>query len=326
MIYSASLILLCLAVCPWLFVINNNKWLKHVLLMEHGLSYITQVRKALEHLPVHRGMANAFLSGDHSFQEKMNTMQVNIANDITAVDEYMSGYPLPQTLISRWQLIKNNWHSLKTDINSISPNESFERHTVIISDILSLISDSADDMRISAHPDDDLQQIAKTVFNLLPTTIEVIGQSRGIGTGAAAKGTVVTAARIKLQFLYDRLTKTLATTQQSIDICLQGSNSQFDIKQQTVNNSFSDTQLFLNSIAGNMLTNGKPQISAEEYFSIGSKAFDSNIQLFDTISTALGEDLKQRIPQLKNKLRLSVVGSVVVLISSLIIWQQFIFT
>jgi len=326
MIFSTSLALLCLICIPWLIVINKKKSLSHLILMDHGMCYIAHVRKALEHLPQHRGMANAFLNGDQSFKEKMNTMQKIIAEDIVAIDECMTRHPLPITMTSRWQQIKNNWHSLKSDFNSISPNDSFERHTAMITDILSLISDSADDMRINAHPDNDLQKIATTTFNLLPTIIEVTGQARGIGTGAAAKGNVVTAVRIKLQFLHDRLTHTLATTQQTIENCLQGNNAQFDIKQQTTSNSFANTQLFLNSISQNMLVNEKPQISAEEYFSIGSKAFDSNIQLFDAISTALGEDLNHRIPRLKNKLRLSIIFSVIVLFSSLTIWQQLIFT
>lgn len=324
MIFSSTLALLCLITIPWLIVINKKKWLNHMILMNHGMCYIAHVRKALEHLPQHRGMANAVLNGDQNFQTKMNDMQKNIAEDIVAIDECMTRHPLPLTLTSRWQQIKNNWHSLKSDLNSISANDSFERHTAMITDILSLISDCADDMRINAHPDNNLQKIATTTFNLLPTIIEVTGQARGIGTGAAAKGNVVTAVRIKLQFLHDRLTHTLATTRQTIENCLQGNNAQFDIKQQTTSNSFSNTQLFLNSISENMLASEKPQISAEEYFSIGSKAFDSNIQLFDAISTALGEDLNHRIPRLKNNLRVSVICSVIVLISSLIFWQQLI--
>ena len=324
MAFSSILALVCLAIIPWLVVFNKNKWLKHMILIEHGMSYISQVRKILEHLPQHRGMANAFLNGDHSFQEIMNTMQTNISDDINAIDKCMSNQSLPLTLTTRWQQIKNNWHSLKSELNSISANDSFERHTAVIADILTLISDCADDMRINAYPDNDLQQIAKNSFNLLPTIIEIIGQSRGIGAGAAAKGNVVTAARIKLQFLHDRLTKTLATSQQCIETGLQRCNTQFQINQQTVSNSSSNTKIFLEAISENMLSTVKPQISANEYFSIGSKAFDSNIQLFDAINTALREDLKHRIPSLKNRLRLSIIFSVIILISSLTIWQQFI--
>lgn len=324
MILSSSLALLGLITISWLVVINKKKWLNHLILMEHGMVFISHVRKMLEHLPQHRGMANAFLNGDDSFQEKINGMQTNIANDITAIDDCIISYPLPATLTSRWQQIKVNWHSLKTDINSISVNESFERHTEMVTDILSLISDCADDMRISAHPDSDLQQIAKTTFNLLPTMIEVIGQSRGIGAGAAAKGNVVTAIRIKLQFLHDRLIKTSTTTQQTIESCLQSSSSQCQVDRQAISNSFADTNSFIDTISANMLTTGPTHISAEEYFARGSKAFDSNIQLFDMISTALGQDLKQRIPRLKNTLKLLIAGSVIILISSLALWQQFI--
>ena len=324
MTFSASLLLFCLVTLPWLFVINKKKWLDHMILMEHGMCYIAHVRAILEHLPQHRGMANAFLNGDQGFREKMNNMQEIIATDIQAIDDCMSRHPLPRTLTSRWDLIKSNWHNLKNSVNTISPNESFERHSAIVTDILSLISDSADDMRISAHPDNNLQQIAKTTFNLLPATIEVIGQARGIGTGAAAKGIVVTAVRIKLQFLHDRLTKTLSTTQQTINSCLQNAGAQFMVKQQSISNSFANTQNFLSTISENMLTTGPSKISAEEYFSSGSKAFDSNIQLFDAISLALGADLSERIPRQKANLRWMILGSATLLVASLIFWWQFI--
>jgi len=297
----------------------------HAVLMDRGMFYIAEVRKMLGHLPLHRGMANAFLNGDHSFQEKMDDMQKTIAGDMAAVDECMSRHAMPATLISRWQRIKDNWHNLRTNLGSISPNESFEKHSVIIADILSLISDSADDMRINSHPDNDLQKISRTVFNQLPATIEIIGQARGIGAGAAAKGNVVTDVRIKLQFLHGRLTRTLATTRQTIEACLQHSRSQFNIKQQAISDSFSDTQLFLSTLSENMLANGNLHISAEEYFSIGSKAFDSNIQMFDEISAALKEDLQHRIPRLRKNLKLSIAGSIVLLVSLAAIWQQYIF-
>lgn len=324
MIFSASLISVCLVALPWLFVINMKNKLKHLILMDHGMCYINHVERALEHLPQHRGMANAFLNGDQSFQDKMHCMQKRIADDINAIEDCMIRHPLPTTLTSRWEQIKHNWSDLKQDLNNISPNESFERHTAVITDILSLISDSADDMRISAHPEQALQKIAQTAFNLLPTTIEVIGQSRGIGTGAAAKGNVATSVRIKLKFLHDRLSKTLATTQHTIEACLSANSAQFQLQPQALSSSVSNTQHFIDTISSNMLASEKPQVSADEYFAIGSKAFDSNIELFKTLSSTLGDDLSLRIPKLKKQLWLSIAISSLLSLCSVVVWQQYI--
>ncbi len=324
MAFSTTLALFCLILLPWFAVFNKSKHLKHLTMMQHGISYISQVRKILEHLPQHRGMANALLNGDQSFQKKIDTMQRHIADDINTIDTCTANQNTPLTLTTRWQQVKNNWHNLKNDIGSISANDSFERHTTIITDILILISDCADDMHINNHPDSELQKLANTNFNLLPTMIEITGQARGIGAGAAAKGVVITATRIKLQFLHDKLGNTLATTRQVIENGLHANSAQSHINQQAASNSFADTQLFLNSINENLLANQKSKISAAEYFSEGSQAFDSNIKLFDAITAALSEDLKHRIPQQKNKLYLSVATGIILFIFSSIIWQQFI--
>lgn len=324
MIFSVTLILVLIIATLCLWVMQKRQAVEHMLLMEHGLCYLRQVCKILEHLPQHRGMASAFLNGDQGFKAKMLAMQGHIGADIEAIDQCMLGHPLPRTLTLRWEKIKRSWSSLQEEVSNISPNDSFERHTALITEVLNLISDCADDMRISAHPDPDLQNMARTTFNLLPTMIEVTGQARGIGTGAAAQGKVLTPVRIKLQFLHHRLSDTLTVSRQSIDACLNSAAMDSRIESGTISQGFSDTQAFLDTIAQNMLSTGTTQISAEEYFARGSRAFDSNIRLFNAIGKVLDSDLQQRIPRLKSGLKWSGGATTILAMLLLLAWMQLI--
>ena len=80
MIFSASLMFVCLVALPWLLVIHMKNKLKHLVLMGHGMCYINHVERALEHLPQHRGMANAFLNGDQGFQKRRHGQASFIRN------------------------------------------------------------------------------------------------------------------------------------------------------------------------------------------------------------------------------------------------------
>ncbi len=221
MTLTVSLLIVVLITTAWLVAYRQYRRLFHFQLMSHGMSFIHHVRRALGHLPQHRGMANAFLNGDQDFREKMTQMQSEIDHDIDAINDCMTRHPLTPVLLTRWDKIQNGWATLKNEVKTISPTDSFERHSVLISEILYIVSDTSDEMRVSEHPDDEKKRIARTTFELLPTIIETIGQARGIGTGAAAKGTLITAVRIKLEFLLGRLDDSLQSAHATIGDVLQ---------------------------------------------------------------------------------------------------------
>jgi len=296
MLTSALLVVILIMGCG-LCSLHCHQRLIHYRQMAQGLRYINFIEKILEHLPQHRGMANAFLNGDKGFLEKMTEIQQILEQDVKKIDHYNAQHTVHNDLRERWQTIKNGWNTLKNRIQSLSASESFELHSALIGEVLYLISDTADRTNLSNHPDLRVRQIIQITFNLLPPIIENIGQARGIGSGAAARGTLLTAIRIKLEFLHQRLIATASNAYTTIERCIQDSSSQID--RDNIARSQHQTEQFLGTMANRVLGE-KITISASDFFSEGSSAFNSNLTLLGSITTTLDQQANATIPKLKS--------------------------
>lgn len=325
MMLSSALLAAVFIMGAGLFCLRCHQRLDHYQQMANGTRYISHIEKVLEHLPQHRGMANTYLNGDQSFLEKMKGMQQTLEQDINTIDQYHAQHDGHADILNRWQSIKHGWSSLKQEFQSLSAGESFERHSALIGEVLYLISDAADSMQLNNHPEPSLRKIIQTSFNLLPPIIENIGQARGIGSGAAAKGTLLTTIRIKLEFLHQRLGSNSNSTYSTIERCLQ-QNSLSQISREglphegfghNITRTQSQTGDFLKTISTHLLGK-KITISAADYFSEGTAAFNGNLSLLNTITATLEQQITEMIPRLKSHLVWSitiVTGGTVALIS-----------
>jgi methyl-accepting chemotaxis protein len=316
MILSKTLFTLIFLLPGILFFIQVYKKKKRFLIMKSGGELIHAFRKLLEHIPLHRGAANAFLNGDGSFEDKMMSMQHNITSDIQNIDNYINQHNVPQKVCDDWNAIKTSWQQLATEVKKLDANESFERHSSIISNIIYLISDISDEMGVSSHPKTSIARIIQTTFNILPPMIELAGQARGIGTGAIAKGKLITAVRIKLEFLIKQLGESIANVHKNMEANLNEESRHY-IDRQLLIETESHNQALIKAINKNLM-GVEITISATDYFAVGSNAFDANIKLLDKIIGTFIKDIEATTAGLNSTLLLPIVvytGIVILFIS-----------
>ena len=117
---------------------------------------------------------------------------------------------------------------------------------------------------------------------------EVLGQARGIGTGAAAQAKLTTQNRSKLSYLHKKASATCANTTTIL--------ASQEIKSSALD--FSQCQksmgLFLNTLDRELLSAKVIQIESEHYFAIASDAiglsFKQLYSLMDEVSSALDKE------------------------------------
>jgi len=252
--------------------------------MRLGILFLEHATQLLQHLPQHRGMANALLNGDESFRTKLDEMRNQVDHDAEQLDQLCHDQPIADQTVNDWQGVKSDWQALRQRIHQLSPGESFEQHTVLINRLLYLISDACDQMKLSSHPDHTIRQLVDSGFNQLPLIIERIGQARGIGSGAAAKGRLLTAVRIKLRFLHKNLEQGIHHTYQH----LRQQTAELDSAKLEAPHRLS--QQFLATLDGKLL-GPHVTINAADFFEAGTSALNNNLQLMTTIT----EVLKARI-------------------------------
>ncbi len=235
----------------------------------HGIKLLALLRTLLEHIPQHRGSANALLNGDSNFRNKVSDLQKAIQSDIQNVNHAFTNQT--PSLIDRWQHIKSAWGNLIHKLNTLSPEESFEIHSDIINQLIYLMQDISN--LCLSNSSSKTQETANLCFHQLPIVIELCGQARGIGMGAIAHGKPTTATRIKLTFLHERLASELKA------IAGQHS-SEFDQTSQT------NTHHFLTTIKQEILDSEKTSITPTAYFEQGSKAIMAGLSIMDRFITS----------------------------------------
>ena len=84
---------------------------------------------------------------------------------------------------------------------SLSPEESFKSHTLLIEDMLSLISHVGETSNLRFDPHPDSYYLVDAVVYKLPVLSENLGQARAIGSGIATKKRIVSDERMRLIML-----------------------------------------------------------------------------------------------------------------------------
>jgi len=104
-----------------------------------GVEYIQALKSVLQNAQQDRGMSNAYLSGDASFEEKLKKIHRQMRNDIKVVDEIENKYGETLKTTEKWNKIKEKWQKFGDRELNMTPKESFDAHTEFIGGILSLI-------------------------------------------------------------------------------------------------------------------------------------------------------------------------------------------
>lgn len=245
-----------------------------------GIRVNRMAKQLLLDLQQHRGMVNAFLSGDSSFKPKIEQKQSAIGQDIAALDAAHG-----QGLITekRWEGIRSAWQALRAEAMALPAEESFRRHSELIRAVLYSMGDVAERSQIVGACAADFV-LVDALWNKLPAVAEGLGQARGMGSSVAAKGFCSSVTRIKLRFLEEHIGETVGLVDSDL--------AHADIVQAAAfKRAWEETHAavheFLALLDEKLINSERPAIDAEHYFSAGTKAMDAVFHAFDQACAAM---------------------------------------
>jgi len=265
---------------------NRNSWQKSLALRLEGIRINRLTKQLLLDLQQHRGMVNAFLSGDSSFKQKIGQKQTAIGQDIAALNAF-HGQGL--MTVKRWEGILGDWQTLHTECLALPAEDSVRRHCELIRAVLYLIGDIAERSQIAGMCAADFA-LVDTLWSKLPAVAEGLGQARAVGSGVAAKGYCSSVARIKLRFLEERVRETMGLVNNELAHTGLTQAASF---VQTWKETNIAVQEFLALLDEKLIGAGRPTIDAGQYFAAGTKALDAVFLAFDQASTALESTLTE---------------------------------
>lgn len=261
-----------------------------------GLQYIDASRKLLESIQQHRGLLNAYLNGDYSFTENILNFESQIDKDIKAIEnidsvnwDMLESYEL-------WGNLKGKWQNIKTEKKfNMQPQESFTRHTLLISDILSLITYIADSSNLFLDTEPGSYYLMDTILKNIPMTTEKIGQTRGIGTGVIAKKSLTIEEKVDLIILSGMIKSSSEDTQKNIKNAFQ-TNPVLKSQLEKLNQDYIvSINHYLNLLNTKIINEAIFDIKPSEFFIAATNTLQTSFTLYDVSSHNLDYLLQERI-------------------------------
>lgn len=260
-----------------------------------GLQYNQPVRQLLEDVQQHRGMVNGYLKGSIDFEERIYLKRSEIEEDIRAIDkvEQQIGSQLQTT--EQWVALKEKWQALQGKALSLSPQESFDVHTALIGDILTLISHVGDMSNLILDPVLDSYYLMDATVIKLPLMTENMAQIRGLGTGAIVQKQITADEKTKITILLGWIESPNKSLRRGLQVSLTKNPNLKNKLEVFAQKSFNSTDVFLDLVEQKIIRSQTIDIQSDNYFEESTKAIDTQFKLYDQVSTALDALLQKRI-------------------------------
>lgn len=186
----AAPFILPIAALLYLVVSQNNDNIVIADAELRGLEYHRPLKKLVQQVGLHRGLAYRILNGDRAAESERTKLASQIDETIREMDQIDARlgaeYKTPET--KRWQNIRDQWAALKGQATTGAAEASFRKHTDLISVALDLNTDVWEYSTLALDPVADSYYLQDIMLARSIAGMEDIGQLRDIVTGAVSRG------------------------------------------------------------------------------------------------------------------------------------------
>lgn len=185
-----------------------------------GIDFNIKLCSMIQHSQEHRGMASAYLNGDKGFSKDLEAKDQELAADIKSIDEAMSVHQELFQSVKEWEEIKKDLSSIQGSLSTMTPADSFSRHTEMIQKMLDLSERISFNTKLNLQDDNPSYLLVDLATSVLPNMAEMMGQSRAKGSGVAAKQSITGDEQLQLQNLVQQIDNYLAKGNKSMNLLL----------------------------------------------------------------------------------------------------------
>lgn len=178
----------------WLFIDARNVQIEATQREIQGIEYLKPLRTLVELLPKHRAAANNYLSGEADAQAEMLLLQPEIDAVMPRVESVERAYGAEFGTSAHWERFKEDWRDIESTVDSLTPIESFQRHSRLIGELTTLIRTIGDQAGLVLDPELDTHFLMDTVLSRLPQAIDTVDVVRIVGQDVLARRTSLARA------------------------------------------------------------------------------------------------------------------------------------
>lgn len=255
--------------------VNREKKLERRM---HGLNVLQTGLELMTATQQHRGMSAALLNGDPSFKSRLSGKRAEIESLTHRIDALIRETPELITDSRRLNEIKKQWETLSHQLESLTSEQSFGAHTMLVRSVIHLMGDMGEHLGLMDGQGTQLAMLSNALLLQLPLLLESIGQARALGSGYAAQGKCGAVGRIRLGFLEQRIRE----CRKSINTANSTSGtatSKVDALLRTLEDQFVQAELV--------------DISPDTFFRTATEAIDACLMLWKDVAQFTGKAITE---------------------------------
>lgn len=278
-----------------------------------GVAYSQSIRELIDDVQQHRGMTNAYLSGDKSFGNKLIEKREKISGDFQKITQLQVKMPLSAQAEKQLNASLSEWGELQSGAGRFTVSDSFRRHTLLIGQLLLLNRSIGVESNLAIDPKLDTNYLISNLNEVLLPTIELMGQARGKGAGIFAKKAITEQDRLDIMLLAKELERNSQTFGFGFQIVYQQSlvfSQNLSAGSEAVSGQMNGLLTILDK---DILRASAISQDSQTYFKTTTDMIQGAYVFYDQGMKLLDETLQQRLSRQENIERVIVVFLILLL-------------
>jgi PAS domain S-box-containing protein len=308
----------------YLFITGINENIQFARMEQKGNAYQRPLEELLELIPQHRSLAQRTLSGELSGRELAvkKQAQIDAAFDaLQSVDAHIGtelqftaeGLAKRKREHCRVGTVRGEWENLKNGLAQLDLETCAARHLHLMSDVRTMITHAGDLSNLILDPDLDSYYLMDVTLLALPQTQDRLATVMDGGEAAIKRRTISNEERQQLAihatFLKEDLDRISGSVQTALneDANFHGSSATLHAKVPAAIQEYMNSATAFIGLTSRLVDSGTGDVTAEEYFAVGSKARESSFRLWKIADEELDKLLQKRIDAYKTSRARSLI-------------------
>ncbi|AMK76208.1 MULTISPECIES: methyl-accepting chemotaxis protein [Methylomonas] len=280
----------------------------------YGLRYVAALSPVIEHIQQHRGMTNAFRNGATHFKERIENKREEIDGYFATLEKVDS--ELRDTLQTDGIFAKLNqqWNNIKTQSADQELSAAIAAHNQLIADSLKLLNHISNSSGIILDPKLDSFHMGFLLTSDLPELIEIMGQTRALASGIAAKGNSTPQMLTKLLILIANIETHAHKVDESLEVAFSENPEVARNLRGTNETHQKALQAMLDLLRQQMIESGTISVDSSTVFDTATQAITQSYQFNTALIKELDLIFQTRSAAADRFLQLTLVGLLGVLL------------
>lgn len=295
MILVSTVFLIPIAILTYQLATKLGNDIDFVSQERKGVEYLQPTLKLLQDVQKHRSTANSILSGNLASRDAITQDQTAIAEDIAAVDVIEQKYGKVFQSAEKWQAIKTEWQNLQQDVEKIKADESYDRHTALITKILAFRTHIADKSNLTLDPNIDIYFLMISTVKSYPQIAEYLDQINVIGSNSISDGSVSNNEQVNLDVLRQMAESNSIGAGNDIQQAFDYNPGIQSYLESVVKDTQSQQSAFQSLMHEQLINAAVPTVSSKELLDSATKAVGNNLELAGQLEKTMDDLLVARL-------------------------------